>query len=231
MIKTELPAYAEFFLYVTPGIICISAFIYGAINLFKEKIPFYFKIIVCGAGCYALQEISGVITYLCGGFEYDLTASSLGAFGCYFFLLSVNYGQLDGVVDSKGKDSLFAGRIALIAPLVLSVPIAVITYLLFTLPDFIKVIYTIVFYAPMVVASYYNLKHLIMKDDDFGFLKTMRAYNFWALVFYVLQVSYLVGVSMDIIPVYVFSGILATVTLFCMVVSAVKGAKKWKTLI
>ena len=211
-------------------VISVAAFSYGAFRLFRNKIPFYFKIVVFAAGCCALEEISSLVTYLCGGFENYLTVGSLGTFGCYFFLLSVNYGQIDGVVDDKSPECIKASRIALIAPAVLA------AVLIYSFIDMLKISdpltagLGLAISAPMPFAAYFNLKHLLIKDDAFGFLKTTRAYNIAALIYCLFGAAYTYS--------FLRNSALCTATeialpfaLFGMVIAAVKGAKIWKTLI
>ena len=37
------------------------AFGFGAVNLFKKKKPMYLQILVCAAGCFAIQQLSYVV--------------------------------------------------------------------------------------------------------------------------------------------------------------------------
>ncbi len=215
---------------LTATVISVAAFCYGAFKLFRNKIPLYFKIIVFAVGCYALEEVSSLITYLCGGFENYLTVNALGAFGCYFFLLSVNYGQIDGVVDDGSPECIKARRIALIAPAVLSAVLIDSFLDMLKISDPLTAGLGLAISAPIPFAAYFSLKHLVIKDDAFGFLKTTRAYNFMALIHYFLEIMYIYS-SLRYPVIGLVMEIMLPVSLFGMIIAAVKGAEIWKTLI
>lgn len=226
MIKTEQ---YEVYICLLTTVISVAAFSYGAFKLFRDNIPFYFKIIVFAVGCYALEEISSLITYLCGGFESYLTVNALGTFGCYFFLLSASYGQIDGVVDDGSPECIKARRIALIAPIVIFA-VFINNFLgALKMSNIFTASLVFVISAPMPFSAYFNLKHLIMRNDEFGFLKTLKAYNFIALIHYLLEMMY--GYFPTGSTISLATEIMLSVSLFCMIIATVKGAKTWKTLI
>ena len=100
-------------------LIAVLAFVFGAVKLFKKKKPLYLQLLVCAAGCFAIQQLSYVVNLWC---EVNAAVSIgiLGIFGCNFFLLSANYGTLDKVVDD-GKGSKKARAFAIIAPVIMAV--------------------------------------------------------------------------------------------------------------
>lgn len=208
----------------------LGAFLYGAIALFRKKTPLYFQLIVCAAGCYALEELCSLVTFLCGGFEYPITVSAFGTFGCFFFLLSANYGQLDGVVDDGTPEYQKARRLSLLAPVFVGGILLLCLFKAYQSFGVFAVVSLALIYAPMLFASYFNLKHLLIPVDAFGFLKATRLYNVWALLFYGAQILYLTAYSFQI-PVDRITTSLISLTLLGMVIAAVKGAKLWKTLI
>ena len=67
-------------------LIAAFACLFGAGKLFKKKKPMYLQLLVCAAGCFALQQLSYVVNIWC-----DVTAAAnigmFGIFGCNFFLL------------------------------------------------------------------------------------------------------------------------------------------------
>ena len=211
-------------------LLSLIAFLYGAVTLFRKKTPLYFQLIACAVGCYALEELCSLVTDLCGGFEYPVTVSLFGFFGCFFFLLSVNYGQLDGVVDDGTADNKRARRLALLAPAFFGgILLFCLVFLYQSYRSFAILAVTAV-YAPLPFASYYNLKHLLIPIDPFGFLKTTRRYNVWALLFYLANVLYLIAFAFRKPAAPVFSVVISC-TLLGMIAAGVKGAKLWKTLV
>ena len=79
-------------------LIAAFAFGFGAVKLFKKKRPLYLQLLVCAAGCFALEQLSYVINLWCG-VTAAVSIGMFGIFGSNFFLLSANYGTLDKIVD------------------------------------------------------------------------------------------------------------------------------------
>lgn len=211
-------------------LLALIAFLYGAAALFRKKTPLYFQLIVCAAGCYALEELCSFVTDLCGGFEYPITVSVFGSFGCFFFLLSANYGQLDGVVDDGAPENKKFRCLSLLAPLFFGGFLLFCLLFLYRSYGAFAALVMAAVYAPLLFASYYNLKHLLIPIDSFGFLKTTRLYNGTALLFYLAHLLYLVAFIFRPSAVTVFSVVISC-TLLGMIAAGVKGAKLWKTLI
>ena len=94
------------------------AFGFGAVKLFKKKKPMYLRILVCAAGCFAIQQLSFAVNIRCG-VTAAVSIGMLGTFGCNFFLLSANFGTLDKIVDD-GRGSGKARAISAVAPVVMA---------------------------------------------------------------------------------------------------------------
>ena len=83
-------------------------------------------------------------------------------------------------------------------------------------------------WLPAVVSVYYNLKHAIIPDLDFGFVKAIKPYNIFAVCLGFAELlcltawDYLYNTQLVI-----FSFVFA---IFCvaMMIAAKKGAEKWK---
>ena len=83
-------------------------------------------------------------------------------------------------------------------------------------------------WLPGIVAVYYNLKHFIIPDLDFGFIKAIKPYNLLATCLGFAELlcltawDYLYNTQLVI-----FSFVFA---IFCvaMMIAAKKGAEKWK---
>ena len=100
-------------------LIAAFAFGFGAAKLFKKKKPLYLQLLVCAAGCFAIQQLSNAVNIWCN-VTAAVSIGMLGIFGCNFFLLSANFGTLDRIVDD-GKGSGKARKLALAAPAVMAV--------------------------------------------------------------------------------------------------------------
>lgn len=200
------------------------AFDYGAAKLFKKKKPMYLQILVCAAGCFAIQQLSYVVNIWC-----DVTAAvsigMFGIFGCNFFLLSANYGTLDKIVDD-GKGSGKAKVLAIIAPVIMAV-LAVVAFLSWKDKDMFCAVMWLVMLIPALPASYFNLKHILLPMDPFEFLRATKPCNIAALVFYIVTAAYVIcSASMG----GIVSGILSiamSVSVLGLSLCAIKGAKKW----
>ncbi len=204
--------------------VAACAFAYGAVKLFKKGKPMYFQLLICAAGCYALEELSTIVNYLCGGFEEPVTIGLLGIFGCNFFLLSANYGQLDRIVDDGSSVNNRAKRIALIAPFIFILITAAIFLSRMRENIFSAVVFSFIM-LPAIPASYFNLKHLIMPIDDFGFLRSTNPCNISALIFYLLMAVHILFMSSE--TEFDITSILLSLSVLNTVICSEKGAKKW----
>ena len=93
-------------------------------------------------------------------------------------------------------------------------------------PTITKVVYSIL-WIPAGMSLYFNLKHAIVPDMGFGFVKAIRPFNIAALSFSFLQLIHLTLWNYcDWIPLLV-SGTMFGATCILMVVMADRGVKKW----
>lgn len=210
------------------SLISVVAFINGACNLFRKRKPLYFQLLICAVGCLALEQLYITVGIWCGIFNPNLNLGMLGLFGCNFFLLSANYGQLDSIIDDRTSTNRLPRQIALIAPILLIVAIVVIPLLITTYSIKNILLFTFMF-LPACPASYFNLKHLVMPMDDFKFLKGTRKCNLCALVFYVLSVIYVYGVVLSQTKFQAIAMIMMSISMLLISIFSIKGAKQWTT--
>lgn len=203
--------------------ISAAAFIFGGIKLFKKKKPLYLQMLVCAAGCFALEELSSLVSLWCNAASGLFSIGMLGILGCNFFLLSANYGTLDKIVDDNGNKKV--RFYALAAPAVLTVLLAAACAAKRKF-DFSSAIRVLVM-LPALPASYFNLKHVLLPKDDFGFLSASRPCNIAALCFYVICEIHIWLSFLAITPAAEASLLLMSLASFGLVFSAVKGAKIW----
>ena len=200
------------------------SFGFGAIKLFKKKIPLYLQMIVCAAGCFAIEQLSYVVNLWCG-VAVEPSVGMFGIFGCNFFLLSANFGTLDRIVDD-GNGSKTARRVAIIAPLVLAV-LDVIAFLSWKDRSMLSAVIWFIMLLPALPASYFNLKHILLPVDPFEILKATRNCNISALVFYAVTAAFVISsASFNYTAGGIFS-ILMSLSVMGLSLCAVKGAKKW----
>ena len=207
-------------------LISAFAFTYGALKLFKKGKPLYFQLIVCAAGCFALEQLSILVMYYCGGFTQNVYIGMFGLFGCNFFLLSANYGTLDKLVDDGSEKNKKAKKNALVAPII-TIILIVVVFLLWIKFDVFCAIMILIIILPALPASYFNFKHLIMPIDELGLLKATRKCNAFALAFYLLIFVHATLLCYDLINYYFITFLLMALIILGLVITAVKGAKEW----
>ena len=208
-----------------------SGFIYGIVRLFKKGVPLYFQLMVCAAGCYALSDLHTLVGLLCGDESYGLTVVSVAILGCFCFLVSANYGQLDRVVDDRGKKNTKAALIAGIFPAgIAAFMIGYAVYISGSVTP-LHIAIVLLIYLPSLPASYFSLKHLLIPVDELGLLRATRGCNILTLTICLLEIAYL--------PVYLFLSDTAKIVL-CIITSAAaaalvfaceRGFRIWKTSI
>lgn len=154
------------------------------------------------------------------------TPAYLGRIGFFLFILTASYGQLDRIVDDGSSKMRRARMIALIAPLlaaVLYIPNALIDEIVIST----KVVYAFV-WIPAIICVYFNLKHAIIPDLDFGFIKAIKPYNFFVLL---LSFSELICLTTwmfyEPVPMAI-AAITFGALCVCATVFARKGVEKWK---
>lgn len=205
-------------------LIAAFSFGFGAVRLFKKKKPLYLQLLVCAAGCFALQQLSCVVNLWCG---VTATASigMFGIFGCNFFLLSANFGTLDKIVDD-GKGSGKARAAAIIAPVIMAA-LAIVAFLSWKDKDMFCAVMWLIMLIPALPASYFNLKHLLLPMDPFEFLRATRPCNIAALIFYIVTAAYVIATAMAGSAVSSVLSVVLSLSALLLTLSALKGAKRW----
>ena len=211
---------------IAPLCATLFCFVYGLNKFFKRGKPLFLQSLTMAMGCHSL----GSIYHLCqtltvetvvGGF----TPAYLGRIGFFLFLITASYGQLDKIVDDGSEKMRPARLIAFAAP---------VCALLLFIPNLLMVgtfVSTKVSYAmvwlPALASVYFNLKHAIIPDLDFGFVKAIKPYNIFALLLSFSELlcltawHYYYAFQLDL------SAILFAVLCVCTMLSAKKGAEKW----
>ena len=82
-------------------------------------------------------------------------------------------------------------------------------------------------WLPAIFASYYNLKHSILPDCGFVFVKAVRPYNITAVI---LEVSYTIHIVLRIYQLNIgilISSIVVSSSLIALLYFAKKGVAQW----
>ena len=114
---------------------------------------------------------------------------------------------------------------ALIAPacvFLLYSPIAFIE----DVPKSTQIVYLFV-WIPAMFSVYFNLKHAIIPDCDFGFVKAIKPYNWFVLLLSFSELLCLIAWMYDNPITMVVSAIVFAVLCIGTMVSAKKGVEKW----
>lgn len=184
------------------------------------------KLVALGIGCFALGSFHDIVyQFILGRQVFRIYLSFLGTIGCFMFLLSANYGQLDRLFDD-GSRSFFKYRVtALVAPAVM---LAIYMPIIFFdgIPFGMKV-FAFLGWIPMTAASYYNAKHAILPDCGFMFVKVIRPYNAAAIALELSQAFYIVMSIYQLSAGILVSSIAVSLSLIAVLYYAKKGAAKW----
>ena len=205
----------------------LFSFIYGLRNFFKKGKPLFLQSITMAMGCHAL----GSIYHLCQTLTTEtvlegFTPAYLGRIGFFLFFIAASYGQMDRIVDDgtpKIKPSRYIALIATVLALLLFLPNAFME----DLPLKTK-ISTFLVWLPAIFSVYYNLKHAIIPDFDFGFIKAIKPYNILAVGLGFAELCCLTAWNYFYITPLVITSIIFAVVCVITMFMAKKGADKWK---
>ena len=211
---------------LTPLCATLFSFIYGLKVFFKKGKPLFLQSITMAMGCHAL----GSVYHLCQTLTTDtvlegFTPAYLGRIGFFLFFITASYGQMDRIVDDGSKKIIPSRVIALAAPIC-----AALLYLpnglMEDLPIATKIAALLV-WIPATVSVYYNLKHAIIPDFDFGFIKAIKPYNVLATCLGFSELLCLTAWDyLYSVPIAI-SSIVFSVLCIAVMLSAKKGAEKW----
>ena len=211
---------------IAPLLATLFSLIYGLRHFFKKGKPLFLQTITMAMASHAL----GSIYHLCQTLTSDtliegFTPAYLGRIGFFLFIITASYGQMDRIVDDGSANMKSSRYMALLAPIgavLLYIPNGIIE----DLPMETKIVYALV-WAPAVVAVYFNLKHAIIPDMDFGFIKAIRPYNILALALCLSELICLTAYNYDYMVPIAVSSVVSSVLCICTMVAAKRGAEKW----
>jgi len=202
-----------------------AAFIYGCAKFMKPKTALFKQLIVCAIGCMMFGRLHGVVMVMAIGYiPTPFNVGLLGIFGGFFFILTASFGQMDGLVDGKQKGLAKYRVLAFLAPVAILLAFVPIWLSGKDLDD--KIVPFVVA-LPMLASSYYNLKHFITPDVEFGILKSIRGYNLMALILSVLYVAEIVTQTLNIRTAWYAVMILISLCYLLILPVLERGSKKW----
>lgn len=142
----------------------------------------------------------------------------------FAFLFSASFGQIDGLGDDKSEALQEYRLIALAAPA--GVIVILILMLISGIGWQMQVMYGVLF-LPAMLASYYNLKHLIIPDVEDGILVAIRKYNLATILLTVLVMITFVVKMYGQTLVYGIVSILCGVCALFVLWFAKEGTERW----
>ena len=175
--------------------------------------------------CIVFSRLSNIVRIVTLGNLYDsFQLGFLGGIGSFLFFFSSNFGTIDTMADDGSREYLKYRLIGLIAPVVT----ICVYFVLFWVGD-ASVLWKVQGGMLMVCVapcSYYHLKHLILPDVDFGIVKSLRPYNFFALMYMISSVMECIALKDQNEILTLISCILSGVFVLTMMVLTVNGLKK-----
>ena len=218
-------------LLVSNIITCLCAFIgfiYGIAKFFQPRKAVYAQMITLAVGCMAFGRLYQVVRLLTIGDILDhFQLGVFGVIGSLIFLFSANFGVMDSLADDGTKKYSKYRIIPLIAPIIS----AIIYLVFFAFKDYLPLVKIVSGIITIIVmgASYFNLKHLIFPDVDFGVIKCLKAYNILALIFEFLCIIEMIAFSRRSEVLAFIVGIPIGIVLLLIVPTVERGINKWLT--
>ena len=210
---------------LVPLIATLFSLIYGLVHFFKKGKTLFLQSLTMAMACYFLS----VSNQLCQTFTSEIimegfTPAYLGRIGFFMFFITASYGQLDRIVDDRSPKMRRARLIAFIAPICAA--LLYIPNYMADSPISTKISYALI-WLPATASVYFNLKHAIIPDFDFGFIKAIKPYNVFVLCLSFSELLCLTAWDyFDSIWVAIMSSIFGILCI-CTMISAKKGVEKW----
>ena len=211
---------------ILPLVATLVSFAMGAYYFFKKGKPLCMQTLVLAMGSHALGSIYQLCLTLSNEDVLEgFTPAYLGRIGFFLFLLTSSYGQLDRIVDDGTPKMRRARLLALIAPLC-AVLLYIPNYLIDYVPMATKISYALV-WIPAAVSVYFSLKHALIPDLDFGFIKAIKPYNIFVLCLSFAELLCLTAWDyLRSLPLIITSVIFSLLCV-CTMLSAKRGVEKW----
>ena len=204
----------------------LFSFIYGLNKFFKRGKPLFLQSITMAMASHTL----GSIYHMCQSLTNDelvegFTPAYLGRIGFFLFILTASYGQLDRIVDDGSSKMRPARILALIAP-VMAILLYIPNALIEDVSIATKIVYALV-WIPAIFCVYFGLKHAIIPDLDFGFIKAIKPYNIFVLLLCFSELLCLTAWDYYYpVPMAIAATVFGALCI-CTMLFAKKGVEKW----
>ena len=148
----------------------------------------------------------------------------LSELGCYQFLFSASYGQMDELVDCREKSLRKYRLMSLISPVIVAVCYA---FILASPLSIENRIIDGVLTAMMMLSVYYQTKQLIMPDVEFGILKSIRPYNALAIGMTLITELGMIFAAYDLAYLLMTVTVMLSAIYLVLIPVLGKGVEKW----
>ena len=207
------------------SLLSFVGFIYGIVTVIKTTKALYYIMIIASVGTTAFSRLyEAVHMWITEEYFDGFHIGIIGNIASFLFIFTANYGVMDSLGDDKSPRFRKYRLIALSADAVLLglyIPI-----LLSDASFTIKLCYGLIF-VMMMCSSYYNLKHLILPDVDYGIIRCIKGYNFIMLCYTLLFALERIALVYDMdIVLYIASVGIAIASVLTIPVLR-KGVLKW----
>lgn len=211
---------------LVPLFATLFSLIYGLKHFFKKGKPLFLQSITMAMASHALGSIYHVCQALTSGNSVEgFTPAYLGRIGFFLFIITASYGQLDRIVDDGTSMMRPARFIALIAP-VCAVLLYIPNATAVDISTATKVVYSLV-WIPAIISVYFNLKHFIIPDLDFGFIKSIKLYTIFVLLLSFSELICLTAWNYNYAIPLAISAVVFGVLCVCTMIAAKKGVEEW----
>lgn len=209
-----------------PLIATMFSLIYGLRKFFKKGKPLFLQSLTMAMASHSL----GSVYHLCQSLTSEtlvegFTPAYLGRIGFFLFIITANYGQLSRIVDDGSAKMRPARLIAFIAP-VLALLLYVSNALIAETPISTKVSYALV-WIPAIISVYFSLKHTLIPNLDFGFIKALKPFNILSLALSFSELLCLTAWNYYYEIPLAISAIVFGILCVCTMLAANKGVEKW----
>lgn len=205
----------------------LAGFTYGTVVFLSKKTPLYAKMITGAVGCMMFGYLLAVIRRISGFEERAFRIDYLSYIGVFLFLLTANEGIMDGLADDGSKGFRKYRLTALAAPLV--IVLAFVPAALSEAPAVSKVFCGVIALFA-AAASYFNFKHAIFPDVEFGVIRCVRGYNLLALAYAVLHMGTLASRANGAETVTLILSVLTCADVILILPVLKRGIERWKTI-
>ena len=202
------------------------SFIFGLRKFFKRGKPLFLQSITMAMGSHSLGTIYHLCLILTNQRILDgFTPAYLGRIGFFLFFIAASYGQMDRIIDD-GTPAIRPSRYMALAAPVCAGLLYLPTVGTGAVTAATKVSVLLV-WIPATVSVYFNLKHAIIPDCDFGFIKAIKPYNLLAVALGFAELLRLTAWNGRSNWLLVVTSAIFAVLSVAIMDAAKKGAEKW----